>query len=638
MRLAGNESEPKRRLRYAVGVVLVSFALVVGRLWQVQLIRGDQYREQTAHNFIQQRRLPTTRGVIVDRKGRVLVTNRPSFDVYATPHVVTEATTRRLLDLLVLEPEVRAEVRERLALPRGRDHYQRMLLLRDIDRDQLARLLTHEQRLSGFSVEAAPHRHFLQGRRAAHVLGYLREIASRELELDKRGRYRRGDLIGRYGVERLFDGHLRGVAGFERLVVDVRGSPQRDSPLNRLIEPPRRIEPRPGHRLVLTIDEPLQRITEAALTRHRSAAAVVVEVETGRILASASQPAFDPNLMSGRLTGAQARRLLEHEDKPLLDKVFRENYFPGSTFKAVTALAALAEGVVSPKDSLVCRGAHRLGRNAFRCHHEHGRVDLRLALVRSCNVFFFTMAERLGLDRIAHYARLLGFGATTGLGLNAEVPGIIPTSRWYERRGQPYRLGLALNASIGQGDVKVTAVQLALAYAALANGGRLMRPQVADRIETADGEVAVMLQPVVRRRLRVDPEHLALIRAGLTGVVNEAGGTAFRRRSRLVRVAGKTGTAQVARMLERGEQSEYRLRDHAWFAGFAPADAPEIAFAVIVEHGGMAGRVAAPIAMRIAEAHLVDRAENAHPSPLAARASGQVMSTEGPDSLGGAPR
>jgi penicillin-binding protein 2 len=285
----------------------------------------------------------------------------------------------------------------------------------------------------------------------------------------------------------------------------------------------------------------------------------------------------------------------------MLDKVYREHYFPGSTYKVVSAIAALEEDLIDREEKIKCVGWHRFGRRNFRCSHAHGKVAMHGAIVGSCNVYFYTLAEQVGMNLIARYAHMFGLGAPTGIGLNGEVSGFVPTKAWYKRRGQPFRIGFTLNAALGQGNTKATPVQIASLYATIANGGRLYLPQIVERIETAEGEEVLRFRPRLRRRLPVSGETLAFIRRALAGVVSEPEGTANESRLEDIRVAGKTGTAQVGRQVKRDKM--IWLGDHAWFAAYAPADAPEIALAVLIEHGGRAARVAVPVAMEIIEGY-----------------------------------
>jgi penicillin-binding protein 2 len=587
----------RRRYRYLMVAVGITFAVLVGRLWQMQLIQGESYTKKSANNFVQEIRIPTVRGLILDRKGRPLVTNRPSFDVCVTPRFATPAGLDRLTEELSLTPDAAKDLRQRVLAVSGRKRFDPLIVVRDISRDQMARLEVNKEELPGASIMARAYRSYAHGNLAAHVLGYLNEVTPDELAHDVARYYQPGDFLGRFGVERMYETFLRGVPGRERIVVDARGRRKTGEDVADLLKGETRREPEPGDNLVLTIDVEVQRLAERALRSYPSGAAVVLEVNTGRVLASASKPAFDPNILTGRLSPEEAARLVNDPYRPLLDKVFRENYYPGSTYKVVAAITALEEHRVNPEDKITCTGAHSFGRRTFRCSHAHGKVNLIRAIVESCNVYFYTLAEQVGMDAMARYAELLGLGSPTGLGLNGEVGGFIPTREWYVRRKQPFRIGFTLNSAIGQGNVKVTPIQIANLYATIANGGTVYLPQIIERVETAKGIRVQTFAPRVRRRVPLRPATVALLQEALFGVVNDEKGTASASRMEDIAVSGKTGTAQVSRRIKKGKT--IWLEDHSWFAAYAPSERPTIAVAVLVEHGGRAAKVAAPVAMEI---------------------------------------
>jgi penicillin-binding protein 2 len=605
--------EFNRRFKYLIAVVAIAFTVLVGRLWQLQILRGDRYFEETANNFRAEQHIPAVRGKILDRKGTVLVDNRPAFNVYVTPRSFDAETRARFVRLLGLDEEQAAKLASRLA--RTRDRMRGLLVLEDIDRDRLAQLAQAGPGLPGVSVRDVPHRQYLHGLLASHVLGYMNQITDAELEARRDEGYDDGDYVGRWGIERQWESYLRGKRGVERFVVDARGRRKTDHEAERLIEEPRLVPPVPGHNIVLTLDAELQRVAEHALAEKPAAGIAVVEVATGRVLALVSKPAFDPNQMTGNLTRAEEAMLESDPLKPFLDRTLRQHYFPGSTFKVFTALAGLEANAITPHDRVYCDGKHELKGRVFSCHKAHGSVDLTEALAQSCDTYFWVLAERIGIDRIAQMAEDFGFSAPTGLGLNGDVPGLIPTKAWYEERGG-YKIGYALNTAIGQGDTTVTVLQLALGYAALASGGQLYEPQLVKRIETAGGRAVADYPPRLRREAQVSPRSVELVKRGLFAAVNLRRGTAYASRIPEIPVAGKTGTAQVGKLYrdikEVGWNPEY---DHAWFAGYAPADHPEIAFAVLIEHGGHGGAAAAPIAMEVVRGYFGARARVEESAP-----------------------
>ncbi len=605
MSLSTGQGPFGRRFKVVAAIVVASFLFLVGRLFQLQIVEGASYRRKAENNFLHRVVLHPVRGLIEDRKGRILVHNRPSFNLYIIPRFFTRTAFTKLKKLLALDDRQVRTIEKRIIGAQGEKRFFSLLAVRDIDRDQLARIETHRQALPGVRIATESRRVYPYGALAAHILGYLNEVSAEEVK--RLQGYRPGDKVGRYGVERRWEFYLRGIPGWENFVVDARGRRKEASVQRRLLGPlsKRRQLPRPGYNLVLTIQVEVQKIVERALRWHRSGAAVVVDVHSGRILAMASKPSFDPNILSGRLTVEQARRLYDNPYHPMLDKVVQGAYFPGSTYKVIPAMAALEEQLVDPSEVIYCKGYIEYGKHSrFRCAHVHGPVDLHYAIVRSCNVYFYRMAERIGMDRMARYARDFGLGTPTGLGLNSEASGFIPTKAWYnEHMPGGFRIGDTLNSGVGQGNVTVTPLQLAMVYATIANGGKLYLPQIVERVETQDGKVVEVFYPKIRRHVQVSPHTLRLVRSALDGVVNDSLGTAYEARITDVRVAGKTGTAQVTKRGRHDSRREdsWRFRDHAWFAAYAPADNPQIAVVVLIEHGGSAGRVAAPVAMKIIE-------------------------------------
>jgi len=605
MEIAGQDAELpeiRRRSRYFALVAMIAFLTIAGRLFYLQVIQGDTFFRVTSDSIVHTDLLPAVRGQIRDRKGKVLATVRPSYNVYVTPRLLTAEGFARLRALLGMNGDEAIDVWERVQNG-GADAAggRPVLLAEDISREAMAAIETGVD-LPGVKITSGPRRSYPMGALAAHVVGYMNEISADELRAKKDEGYRAGDLIGRTGIERQWDGYLRGRSGFQKIVVDRRGMPKTD--IHDVIEGPAVQPAVAGNNVVLTIDADLQRFTERALRNASAAGAVALDVNSGRILAMASKPSFDPNEMSGHLTLEAEQRLLADRYKPLHDKTLAETYYPGSTFKPVSAISALEDRLITPDDKTKCHGSFEIARRNFKCTKTHGVVALYDAIVQSCNVYFYELGARPGMmDRLAKFGSDLGLGAPTGLGLNGEDGGFLPTEEWYreQKRQNPkaegFQIGQALNAVIGQGSTRVTLLQMALMYAAIANGGKLWLPQIVERVESPDGQTLEEFAPRVRREISVAPETLAIVRQALVGVVNESKGTAYKNRSKEIEVAGKTGTAQVhGRHTELGG---YEAGDHAWFVGFAPAGRPRIAVAVLVEHGGHGGDVAAPVAMEM---------------------------------------
>ncbi len=617
MALLGQRSdvgEFRRRYRWLVLVAIGTFLILVGRLAQLQIVQGDLHRAQARKNIIRERSLATTRGVIRDTQGRVLAANRPSYNVHMTPAEVdlTETWPTVVKLLGIEEPEkgdLERKIKDIQGLPpkEEKKRGQQLLLKVDVDRDAVAYLETHARELKGIEVSPQPVRYYPYGELGAHSVGYMREVGTEDLaRLEERG-YRAGDRLGAVGVERRWESYLRGVRGFKKIV---RGVSRRDDVQEveaRYLEEPRRVEPIPGRDISLTLDIDVITSIEKAFHGQLAGAVVVVDVRAGRVLAASSKPSFDANVASGgngvKAVGDLFRRLNADPLKPSLDKTISAAYPPGSTYKPFSALAALADRVIDPTTEVDCHGGYEYGKRFFRCTGVHRKVHLHEAIVQSCNTFFYELGARVSIDKLASVGLDYGFGVKTGIGINPEARGRMPTRSWYTRRyKEAFRGGFSLLSAIGQGATTVTVLQLALAYAALANGGTLYQPQVVRSIETSDGTVVQDFPPRVRRLIEPDQEHLGWVTSALEGVVNEKNGTAYKERSRDVDMAGKTGTAQVSHVTPRGVDPGkvwYFNRDHAWFSGYAPARSPEIAIVVLVEHGGGGGKNAVPIAMRV---------------------------------------
>ena len=627
--------EFRRRYRWMVVVAISAFLVLVGRLVQLMVIEGDVHRAEARKNIIGELSLATTRGVIRDGHGKVLAANRPSYNVYVVPELIdVQKTWPRVAQLMALDEGEKKELEDKiLEAKKGRRANQQMQLLVDVDRDVVARLETHEGTLRGVEVAPVPVRYYPYGELGAHLIGYMREIDPETLaRLEDRG-YRAGDRLGAVGVERRWESYLRGQRGWRKVLRGLRRSRNADDFEEKYLEEPRRLEPVPGRDISLTIDIELERSIERAMRGQLAGSIVVVDVRTGRVLAALSKPSFDPNVVSGgrgkKAVREAFRRLYSDPLKPTLDKTISAAYPPGSTYKPFSALAGLSDRLITPRAQIDCRGGYEYGRRYFRCTGIHRHVDLYDAIVQSCNTYFYALGESINIDRLAKVGMDFGFGVKTGVGVNPEARGRMPTRGWYTRRYKgAFRGGFTLLAAIGQGASTVTVLQLALSYAALANGGTLYQPQVVRSIETSDGTVVQEFPPRVRRVLELDSEHATLVKAGLTGVVTDRDGTAHEERIEGVDMAGKTGTAQVSHVTPRGVDPDkvwYFNRDHAWFAGYAPARSPEIAIVVLVEHGGGGGKNAVPVAMRV-----VDDWQKLKQKRLSARASARRTAKRGP--------
>lgn len=612
--------EFKKRYKWMALVGVLAFGALMVRVVQLQVFEYGAWSEIAHENITKTFTLSATRGIIRDTNGAEIATNRPSYTVYVTPQLLdADRDVRRISDLMGLDDEQRAAFEARLERVPLRRRMQQIEMFSDITRDQLAALETHGNELRGVDVLPEPVRTYPFAQIGSHTIGYLNEVSAEDLERLEGQGYRAGDVIGRTGIESSFESFLRGRDGFRRALVDARGVLQ-DDPVPGSDQALDSREPVPGRDLRLTLDMDLMRIVERAFRGHPTGAAVVVEVSTGRVRALFSKPSYDLNEMVGRLTVERFRELQDNPFRPLIDKTVYESYFPGSTFKPISAIAALEEDVLDPSLRVDCPGYYEIGTDRKNCTHVHGEVDMRRALVQSCNVYFFRLGEQVGLERLNRFAQEFGLGSPTGIGINSESAGFLASREWFVQRYGRHRIGDTLNVVIGQGNTRATLLQIAVAYAAIANGGTLYMPQIVERIDDPNGDPIEEFAPRVRRRVDVAPEHLSYVIDGLYGVVNDPDGTSFDARiPGGVPVAGKTGTAEVAREQRPGDDDDprrtwYFRRDHAWFAGFAPAGAPEVSVVVLVEHGGAGGRTAAPIAIQILQEYLGDRVTAAAPA------------------------
>jgi len=600
----------------AVGMILM-FTVFWARLFYLQIIEGEDLLDRSERNSVRHVELEAPRGDIVDREGRVLATTRPAYWAGVTPIELGD----RALTFDVLSSLLRAdasELDERVGRPSGPGRFRPFVLAADLAYDDMAAIESHRYALAGVATGIRPRRHYVEGERAAHLLGTIGEIQKHELESPAFAGYEAGQIVGHLGLERELEAHLRGEKGGRNLIVDVAG---------REIEELAEVEPIPGGRVVLALDLDLQRVAERAFESEdpevadHMGALVALDPNNGDVLAFVAKPDYDPNAFAGGIDSKAWSALTQDEWKPLQNRAIAGQYSPGSTYKVFVAAAGLAEGIVDPEHTVFCPGHYRLGRRVYRCWKRggHGEVNLAEALKHSCDVYFYELGIELGVDKLAEYAKGFGLGTATGLELPGERSGLIPTREWKERvKKEPWIKGETVSTSIGQGFNLVTPFQLAVAYAAIANGGTLYAPRLVQRLETWDGKVVEERTARELAKVPASPEHLQILREALTAVVEGERGTGARARVPGVQVAGKTGTTQVVSLsaIEGLEEDEIpvRYRDHALFAAFAPAEAPEIVVAVVIEHGGGGGSVAAPVAQKVLEAYFQKQRGELRPS------------------------
>jgi penicillin-binding protein 2 len=562
------------RLAVLQGLAVLLVAGLVVQFWNLQVVRARHFRDQAENNRSRLVTLAAPRGALVDRNGKLLVGNRPSFSVLLMPEHAEnlDRVVSRLASALGIGE---AQIRERLA---RRQPYRPVVIKSDATLADIAVLDARRRELPEVSVEVVPLRSYPLANAAAHALGRVGEITERQLQLPEYKGLGPGALVGQAGLESRYNRELMGTDGFRRVIVNSRGLEVQEA----MREPPR-----DGPNLTLSIDASLQAAMEAAF-EGRSGSAVALDPQTGEILAMSSTPAYDPNQFTTGIDPTLWASLASNPETPLMNRVIQGAYAPGSTFKVIAATAALEEGVITPETTFYCPGQLNVYNTTFRCHPGgHGVVDLRRAIAVSCNVYFYQVGIRLEIARLAKWAKLMGLGAPTGVDLPAEAGGLMPSAEWKLRvLKTPWYAGETVSVAIGQGQVSATPIQMARVAAFVANGGRLVRPHFAREATQPEPE------PIVH------PETIAAVKEGMRRVVAE--GTGYRARLSEVEVCGKTGSAQVVThaRLEKSPTA-HEVQPHGWFICFAPADRPRIALAVLVEHGRSGGESAAPVARKI---------------------------------------
>jgi penicillin-binding protein 2 len=578
----------RRSLARVAPILLILFGLLALRLWFLQLIQGEYLQQRSEHNRIRSLDIPPWRGMILDRDGNVLVDNKYSFNLVATLEDLQdpEILGRRLGALLKVDGDALTAQIDK-ARQAG---LAQVRLKAQLSWDEMALVETYKPELPGVSIVIGSKREYNQPTLGSHLLGYLGEITDAQLKSGRYPAYKMGDYLGRTGLEAAWESVLRGQQGSRRIEVDAYG--RELGSLDKTVAIP-------GANIQLTLDTRLQREAESIL-QDKVGAIVALNPQNGKILAMASSPAFSQEAFQPRAKPGEWHKLLEDKNYPLLNRAIKGQYPPGSTFKIVMALAGLEEGVITPQTTVHCNGSIHVGNHEFHCwkRRGHGDVALHQALMQSCDVYFYEVGRRLGVERIDKWSRRFGLGTASGLKLGGEMPGLVGSPAWKSTRFKaPWQEGDTLSLSIGQGYNLATPLQVARMAATLANGGTLYQPQLVEKVETPSGEVLQRFQPIVRGHLHADPGNLAAVRKALLAVVKN--GTGQRAYLHDVEVAGKTGTSQVVSLeKERAGKEVRRFRNHAWFVAYAPADDPQVVVSIIVEHGGQGGEVAAPLARR----------------------------------------
>lgn len=590
--------QPPRQRLFALSVIIaIVTGILLSRLWQIQVLQGAYYLRQSEENRIRDYVLTAPRGVIYDRKGRPLVTSRPSFTVAILPLELRAPgeVLARLAPMLGMTP---SEIRGRIAGSRARP-FEPVRVKRDVGTRVVAMIEENRIDLPGVIILAEPVRHYLHGKMAGHVLGYVGEIDEDELRAKRSEGYKLGDLIGKSGVEREYESVLRGVDGRLRMEVDALGRPLRVlGGVNAV----------PGRSIALSLDLDLQRAAFEGLRNSGQGRGAVVAIDprNGEVLAMASIPAFDPNLFATGISLKDWQALSTHRLKPMLNRATATAFEPGSVFKLVTATAALEHGIVNRSSTFYAPGFFRLGQWVFHDLKAWGTVNFITGIANSINVVFYTLGYRLGGEELARQARQFGLGERTGIDLPAEVSGLISSpSTKQQLVGEPWYPGDSVNMSIGQGAVTVTPVQVARMISAMANGGRLYQPRVLLIVHGKDGSHRT--EPVLQRRVALKATTFTTLHEGMLAVVERGSGRGAALKG--VPIAGKTGSAENP-----------RGKPHAWFAGFAPANAPRVVVVAFVEHGFRGGLAAAPIVRAVFQAAFPQGAPEPRAGPIPSEA------------------
>jgi penicillin-binding protein 2 len=580
-------------------VMVAVFLFLVTGFWDLQIRYPEFYQERAERNSIKSIPVPAPRGKILDRDGRVIVDNHSSFSLYLSREDLKMEHLKPIAEGLNLDYD-NLVARVRRFQSRGAPQYEPIMIKDELTPAELAFVESHKDpdTFPELEVIHVQHRLYPRDGLAAHAIGYVGEVSEAELNTPEFARFHQGDVIGKDGIEREYNDILMGVDGQRRVEVDSFGNQR------RLPEDDKDKEAIPGKNLQLTIDLDLQAVAELAMENRRGAV-VAIDPRNGEVLAMVSRPAFDPNLFASRIRSKDWKDLIDNPDHPLMNRAIQAQQAPGSTFKPIMALAGLETGVIDDNFRVHCAGGETFYGRYFHCHQTHGLVELHKGITQSCDVFFYNVGNRLGIDRIAQYAELAGLGHKTGIDLPHEAEGVVPSTKWKIRNfREKWYAGETISVSIGQGATTVTPLQLAAAIGGIAVGGMWFPPHLVKDAQN--------LPPT--RRGEVSLENLQKVIYGMYGVVNE-GGTGGRARIPGINVCGKTGSAQLAsNELLKGTKLGQIMKDNAWFVGFAPMEAPEIVVAALFE-GGVHGQFAAPIVRDVLKAYFDKKVRLGQPRP-----------------------
>lgn len=601
-------SDPKRRNLLLYFFYSLS-ALFLARLWYLQMLKGKDFSIAAMRNRIREVVQLPPRGIIYDRLGKPILSNRLFYDMILIPQYLQnqEKTISMISNLFhIPQKALEKKINDNKATPK----FIPISIKKNLSFHEVATLESVKFFLPGVEITSVPRRDYT-GNESAHLLGYLSEVTPKDLDIlnsqTTENPYHVGSIIGKTGVENKYEKYLRGSEGKDILLVDAFGRLQTESTYNFIAD--KNIPSQKGNDIHLTIDVDLQNAAQEAF-RNKNGALCAIDPNSGAILAYLSNPNFKLSTYQDGLTANDWQILRANPFKPLLDKVTGGAYPPGSTFKTIVSIAALEEGIITPETRINCPGYFTLGNHQWKCdkHTGHGVLDLAQAIAQSCDVYFFTLGKLMGIERITKWAKLFGLGEKTGLNLNMELPGIVPSSDWKLRnKGIPWTAGDTINASIGQGFNLYTPLQIVNMMATVGNGGHLYKPHLLKKVVSSSGDIIFEEKPTLIRKIDLNPINWQAVRKGLEGAILP-GGTAVKAQVKGRTVAGKTGTAQNSTLkATKGKAIEdipFQTLDHAWFTGFSPSENPQIAIVVFSEYdGGFGGQNAAPIAQKVMEAY-----------------------------------
>jgi penicillin-binding protein 2 len=584
-----------------IGYVIVATLLVLAfGFWNAQIVQSSYYQLRAEQNRIREIPLPGPRGRIYDRYHRILADNRPSYNILLirenSPHSV-EQTAAMVSPGIGVSKE---DLLDRINHKRREPKFRPIILKEDVSVGDIAFVKAHRYELPEITVEFQPRRRYLENEIAAHALGYVGEVTETELATDEFVDFKSGDQVGKSGLEREYNNVLVGKDGFKRVIVNSFGRE-----MGKLEEEPAVA----GNDLVTSIDLDLQNAAEdcfagvredCKLAGDHMGALVALDPRTGEILAFVSRPAYDPNLFATRISAADYRSLMDDPRHPMLNRAIQSHFAPGSVFKVFMAAAGLESGMLNPLRTIFCPGSATFYGHTFHCDKHHGTLDLHEAIVHSCDVYFYTVGNELGIDRISTYAKMMGLGRKTGIDLPNEDSGLIPSQEWKQRVYKTkWYAGETISVAIGQGAVGVTPLQAAWAMGGLTTSGRLKQPHLVDPQELK--KLGFPANEVLEEDYPIQESTVDVVRTAMWGVVNQ-GGTGVNAKVDGFEVGGKTGTAQVVGGVDAGKFKK-EFKENAWFVGFAPYRNPEIVVAAIVQNGGWGSDAAAPVAHAVLETY-----------------------------------